>query len=923
MIRSTLIRLFFLTSILNGLSGVIQADDELASAVESIFVKHCFDCHSGSAPESEFRLDGNRTSILAGGESEIPAIVPGDPGESSLLDWISAADQASRMPPEGEKLSDQDIETIRKWIEAGAKMKAPFAASTGDLWSLKPLSVTAPPMGNLDEKVASQELDHPIDRFLQAKRSALQLGPSPRASRHELLRRLSLVVTGLPPDPEAVSEFEKDRSPSAYTQRVDQMLSEPGYGERWAQHWLDIVRFGETHGFETNRERPNAWPYRDYVIESINDDKPYFQFVKEQLAGDQLGADIATGFLVAGPHDIVKSPDINLTLMQRQDELTEMVNVVGTAFLGLTVGCARCHNHKFDPIGQADFYSVQALFAGVQHADRTVSLSDSIVQKIGDLQNQIRKLETDVNEIFKKADRPPRRAAVNFQSNSESFERVTAKIVRFTIGKTTSGEPCIDEWEIYSGERNVALSSQGSIARASSNLPGYDIHQIRHINDGKPGNSFSWISNEPGGGWIEIEFPKAVSIDRMVWGRDRTGKVRDRLPIDYRIQYKESVSESSWRDLVSSADRAPFGSGKKNWQTDQLPDQQKKAADKLIALIAERERELSRFQQTQLVYAGTFSQPPVTHRLYRGEPLQKREAVAPNTLSILGDLKLELNAPENQRRLAFANWLAAQKHLIARVMVNRIWQHTFGIGLVPTPNDFGNSGQQPTHPELLDWLAAEFIQSDGSIKHVHRLILTSNAFRQSSRPNAIGMRKDAGSSLLWRFPPRRLAAEPLRDSILMISGALNRQMGGKGFDGFEVEMENVRHFFPKKNYGPGDWRRMIYMTKVRQEKDSVFGAFDCPDASQIIDRRSRSTTPLQSLNLLNSRFVLQQAAIMATAMESQSSSRIAQVRAIYQIAYSRTPTPIEVTETIQFVEEYGLAAFCRVILNSNEFLFIQ
>ena len=732
---------------------------------------------------------------------------------------------------------------------------------------------------------------------------------------------------GLPPTPEqldaAVAKLSSG-SRDAWEHLTNQVLDSPRYGERWAQHWLDIIRFGETHGFETNRERPNAWHFRDYVIRAFNDDLPYDRFIREQIAGDALGADIATGFLVAGPHDLVKGQDPNLALMQRQDELSDLINVTGTTFMGLTLGCARCHNHKFDPITQRDFYSIQAVFAGVNHADRKLPLSVAAQERIAELKRNIAVLRKQLSEFEPQAEGSSLRPAVNTQLNVEKFEAVSAKFVRFTIRATNSSQPCLDELEVWSGDRNVALAAQGTKATSSSNLPGYEIHKLAHINDGKTGNSNSWISNEAGAGWVQLEFSATVSIDRIQWGRDRSGRYKDRLATDYVIE--SSVDGEEWKAVASSKHRLPF---KGTLPEEPVYDFASAAPDRArqgTAWLQELQTltmESEQLAAATTVYAGTFSQPGPTHRLYRGEPLAKREEVKPDTLEVIGSLQLEKTSPEQQRRLRFAEWLTDPDNpLTARVIVNRIWQHQFGTGIVDTPNDFGKNGTAPSHPKLLDWLASELVRSGWSLKHIHRLILTSGTWQQSSVPQTAAVRVDAATRLLWRFPPRRLEAEAIRDSIVAVSGVLNAKMGGRGFSGFEVEMENVRHFFPKSAYGPDDFRRMVYMTKIRQERESVFGAFDCPDASQVISKRSRSTTPLQALNLLNSSFVVQQSELLSKRLKTQNNLLAEQVQLAYQLCFGRRAEADEVADAERFAKEFGLVSLCRGLLNSNEFLFI-
>ncbi|MEZ6047074.1 MAG: DUF1553 domain-containing protein [Planctomycetaceae bacterium] len=348
----------------------------------------------------------------------------------------------------------------------------------------------------------------------------------------------------------------------------------------------------------------------------------------------------------------------------------------------------------------------------------------------------------------------------------------------------------------------------------------------------------------------------------------------------------------------------------------------------LQALVTKREElktSLKGLEKNQPVgYLGTFKQPGATHRLYRGDPMAKREEVLPDTLEVLGTLGLEKDAREAERRLKFAEWIASPENpLTARVMVNRIWQFQFGTGIIDTPSDFGGNGTPPTHPELLDWLADQLRTNNWSLKHIHRLILNSATFQQSSHPDEKALEVDGGSRYSWRYPPRRLEAEVIRDQMLAVSGVLDLKQGGPGFSAFAVDFENVRHYHPKQKYGPEDWRRMIYMTKVRQEKDSVFGLFDCPDASQVMPKRSRSTTPLQALNLFNSKFVWQQAEIFSERIQTEfPDSTEEQIKRAFVLCYHRQPQPDELTVSSQFVESHGLRAFCRALYNSSEFLFI-
>ncbi len=907
-----------------------------------IFQAKCLDCHDENTQESKFRLD-RKSALLQGGDSGEPAIILGDSQQSHLMKLVRGEEPDHVMPPdEDERLSSTQIQLLKMWIDQGANWPGPNGIVTqekkkSDHWSFQPLKKIKPPVITGDD---AKWIANGIDAFIIRKLHQKQIPHNNMADRRTLIRRIYLDILGLPPTPEQVQRFLDDDSPDAYQKLVDKTLSSPHYGERWARHWLDLVRFAETHGFETNRERPNAWPYRDYVIQSFNDDKPYDQFIKEQIAGDSFGSTIGTGYLVAGPYDLVKSPDINLTLMQRHNELDDMINTTGTAFLGLTLGCARCHNHKFDPITQTDYYSLQAIFAGVKHGDRNLPVPESRQKELERTVKQIAKLQLELEKYRPSKEKPtklvessgknPLREPVQSIHNVERFVPTQAKFVRFTIRATNSSEPCLDELQIFTGNENVALAKTGAVATCSSSLPGYAIHQLKHINDGKFGNSHSWISHQNGAGWVQIELPKLSFIDRIEWGRDREGRYTDRLAVDYVIEV--SRDKKQWKTVASSKDRLPFALSKPKSKTksatysfEHLSGEQAKAAKRLLSELQKSQKKLKSLQNGPKVYAGQFVQPGPTHRLYRGEPLAKREQVSPDAPEIFTELNLKTDSPEAERRKRLAEWIASPDNpLTPRVIVNRIWQFHFGQGFVTTPSDFGSGGVPPTHPELLDWLAGELISHHWSLKHIHRLILNSATYQQSGKPSKQAMQIDAASQYWWRFPARRLAAEPIRDSILAVSGSLNLQAGGPGFSAFEVDAENVRHYHPKSSYSSEDFRRMIYMTKVRMEQDSVFGLFDCPDAASSVAKRSRSTTPLQAMNLFNSTFLLQQADLFAKRLKKEKPNVLTdQINLAYQLCYSRSPTQTEQEDAGKFITQYQLQAFCRAILNSNEFLFLQ
>ena len=885
-------------------STILAAPPDFDRSIAPILTA-CLDCHSGA--DAKGKLDMSRkASAFAGGKGGA-GIVAGKLDASAI--WAKVNDD--EMPPK-KPLSAADKATLKAWIDGGAKWGTdpidPLAFSTTtragrDWWSLQPVQR---PTGTND-----------IDGFIAAKLASNGLKPSPPADRRTLIRRLKFDLLGLPPTPEEVAAFVADNAPNAYAKLVDQYLASPQYGERWARHWLDTVRFAESHGFEMNNMRPNAWPYRDWVIKAFNDDKPYDRFVFEQLAGDTTGAHAGTGFLVAGPWDNVKSPDPELTANQRADELHDIVSTVGSTFLGLTVGCARCHNHKFDPIAQLDYYRIKAIFGGVQHGERELRTGDPAtrIKQLDVLRGNIAALEAQVAALQPLADptaSKPTRAAVNSRMNIERFQPVKAKFVRFTIAATNSNEPCIDEMEIFTtGDqpKNLALAGAGAKSKSDGDYPNSpDIHRLAFLHDGKYGNGRSWISNKIGSGIVTIELAEVARIDRIVWGRDREDKYKDRTPTKYAIDV--SVDGNTWHPVASSADRAAFGS-----QPEGTTEQKQLAALKA---------ELASLHRSDRAYLGTFTAPEATHRFHRGDPMEKREVVPPGSLAgVSAKLILAADATDGARRVALADWIASPANpLTARVMVNRLWQHHFGTGLVATSSDFGYNGGRPSHPELLDFLAGEFVANKWSVKSMHRLILLSGTFRQASAPVTEGLAKDAGTRWLWRYPPRRLEAEAIRDSVLSASGKLDLRAGGPGFDLFEPNSNYVKVFTPKKAFGPAEFRRMIYQQKPRMQLDDTFGAFDCPDGGQIAPKRNASTTPLQALNLLNSAFAVQLAGHFAERIEKDvGKSAEAQVQRAFQLTFQRDPTAKESAGAVKLVNEHGLAALGRALLNANEFLY--
>ncbi len=902
-------------------TGTAGADDRDARA-RAILEARCLACHDAEKHKGGLDLS-RRESALTGGEGG-PAIEPGDPGASLLVERI----EAGEMPPEV-PLEPAEIAALRDWVAGGAPyasdrplVAAPRRAGP-DWWSLQPIGRPEPP-----KVVRGDWVRNPIDAFILAGLEAKGLAPAPEADRRTLIRRLSFDLIGLPPSPEEIDAFLSDENPDAYERLVDRLLASPHYGERWGRHWLDVVRFAESHGYETNVLRENAWPYRDYVIRAFNDDVPLARFAAEQLAGDALPdadflARTATGFLVGGAHDVVTNQTEEGALRQRADDLDDMIAATSVAFLGLSAQCARCHDHKFDPIAQRDYTAIAATFAGVRHAERAVDVPDAPErrQRAESATIEVAALERRIDDLETPADPStdaPLRTAVVATRNVERFAPIVARFVRFTAMATGEGyEPCLDELEVYGPAdpaRNLAAAGVGGVSSASTTYAGSDLHKLEHLNDGRHGNGRSWISAEPGRGWAAVELPAPAAIDRVVWGRDREAKFADRLAIAYRIEV--AAEPGDWQIVAGSNDRAPAG-------TPPAEPTPERAA--LAAQIAALRAAIAANGPTQMVYAGTFEPPGPTRRLERGDVLRPAEEVGPGAIAAVGPpLAIDPTAPESGRRLALARWIGDPANpLPPRVAANRAWQHHFGRGIVATPGDLGFQGARPTHPELLDWLGRAFLDAGGRLKPLHRLIVTSAAYRQSSRPDPAGLAADRDAAHLWRMPPRRLEAEAIRDAMLAVAGTLDRRAGGPGYTLWQKNTNYVVVFNLLDDPGPESRRRMVYQFRPRGQPDPTFAAFDCPDGALVAPRRNRSTTPQQALDLMHGRFVVARSAELADRLRREAGpDPAAQADRAFLLAFGRPPTPPERDGAIGLIRDHGAEALARALYNASEFIYV-
>jgi mono/diheme cytochrome c family protein len=919
--------------------------------IRPILIQRCFSCHG---PDSKTFKGGLRLDVPSGwkkgGESGEPAIIPGKPNESLLLKAVKH--DGLEMPPDSPKIPAQEIADLAKWIAMGAPdprgETADLKRADASWWSLQPLSNSIPP------RVTGPALS-PVDAFVNAELAAKNLSMNPAADKRALLRRLTFDLMGLPPTMDEVEAFLADDDPTSYAKVVDRLLASPRYGERWGRHWLDVVRFGESNGYERNVPWHDAWPFRDYVIRSFNDDKPFDRFVIEHLAGDVIAPSqpevaIGSAFLTLGPYDDVGNQDAVAAANIRAIHVDEITSTAGAAFLGLTFNCARCHHHKFDPIPTEDYYRLKAAFDGVYHGSAELATADQrkrraeTVAPLEANRNVLVQERTKLDaEFAARADRlPTPRPAPSARLTEEKFKPLKAKIVRLNILATTHNPADgagarIDEFEVWTAgtsPRNVALAGNGGKASGVTGHVAKDFpeaYAIHLVNDGK--YSARWFVGSPA--VLTIEFAKEETIDRVVFSHDRTSK--QDAPIQglgsFVGEYTVETSNDgrAWTKVADSFDRKPpHPDIKRERVLRTLPNEERERRQRLQTQIAELDAKLAAVPPLPTAWIGTRKQPTETPVVFKGgDPMRKGAGVKPESPSVLGvalpKFSLPENASESERRLALAKWIASNENpLTSRVIANRVWQHHFGTGIVDTPNDFGFLGGKPSHPALLDWLSRRLHQHGWSLKSLHRDVLHSHAYQQSAAFRQDGANADAGARLLWRFPPRRLDAEQLRDSMLEAAGVLKNKMYGPGFQLYEHRSDNVSTYVPLSVQGPETYRRTVYHQNVRASLLDVLTDFDQPDNAYSTPRRSLTTTPLQSLALFNHRFAIDMSKAMERRIDGESGSKPhSRVAHAYRIALQRSATAEEFRAAKPLVGRHGLAALCRALLNSNEFLYLE
>jgi mono/diheme cytochrome c family protein len=962
---------------------------DFARDIQPILSGKCVRCHGPDKAEAGLRLD-DRAIAVSELESGSHAILPSDPDQSELLRRVSAQDEP--MPPEGERLTDAQVSLLRQWIAAGAQWPLH--------WAYRPLQKSEPPQLKSVELEARART--PIDRFIWRSLSAHGMHPSSPADKRILLRRVYFDLSGLPPTPEEVDAFLADQAPDAYEHVVDRLLSSPHFGERWARHWMDIVHYADSHGFEHDMPR-EAWPYRDYLIRSFNTDKPYARFIEEQIAGDVLYPESpealeATGFLATGPWDLSaqeagNGASIDKVIAQYLDR-DDVVTTVMSTFVSTTAQCARCHNHKFDPISQTEYYNLQAVFAQIDKAQRTYDPDPAIGKRREELTAAQEKLKARIaskDPSLWNADLEPKieewKAKILAWHTLEPVEFSASQgsmLVKQPDGSllSTGSRP---EKDVYTltFDLPAVLGSMTALRidvltddALPHHGPGRQENGNLHLNEvivkvtprDNPAAARQIALQNAQSDFNQQGYPAALAIDGNLdskWGvYPEVGKahfaafeLKEILPTDANSKVTIELHQlhgqghligrvkiaatnvpqpfSALRETVSEAISQVLAKAPAT-RTD--AERIELAAYYLQRLL---EHEMAALPKPRSLYCGTknFVQtgsfgpakvPREVHLLERGDINKPGPLALPGSLSCVPDLSgsfnLDASSREEDRRAALAHWLSDKRNVLTwRSIANRVWQYHFGRAIVETPSDFGRMGAAPAHPELLDWMAVSLQEQGGSLKWLHRQIVLSEVYRQSSQMNADFARLDSDNQFLWRMNSRRLDAETIRDSVLQISGMLDPTMYGPPVRQFANG--NVFNLRPEADYvnfdadNPANRRRSVYRFVYRTIPDPFMEAMDCPDASQLAPRRNSSITALQALAVLNDKFMVRQSEHMAEHLAGVELPQ--KIVKAYRLIYSRDPTEQELQLVTAYAQKHGMGNTCRMLFNANEFLFVD
>lgn len=983
--------------------------------IQPVFAAKCVRCHGEEKQEAGLRLD-KKSDALRGGDSGKPFLAKD--GKASLVIERITAKPGERMPPEGEPLSASQIELFRRWIAAGANWPDGVDKlgynSRYDWWSFQPLQRPLLPSGatggspaTATDSTVKTRPDKPpvtpntgwartpLDRFLLQKLDEHQLKPSPEAERRILYRRLSFDLVGLPPDPHEVDEFVADPDPLAYEKLADRFLASPQYGERWARHWLDVVHYGDTHGYDKDKPRPNAWPYRDYVVRALNADKPYARFVEEQLAGDVLWPETedgvtATGFIAAGPWDFIghaELPESKLDgkiarLLDRDDMVTNALNT----FCSLTVQCARCHNHKFDPVTQTDYYRLQAVFSALDRADRRYDSDPELGRRRRHLMARQRTAQQRKQEIEQEIAQQAGAELAELDKRIAAAKQAakSKQPAEFGYHSQTSAKQDVEKWVQLDFGQPVEIASLEYIGchddynniGAGFGFPLRFKMELSNDAEFRDGNQLVLDATQAdvrNPGVAPQRLPVSAQPTRFL--RITATKLAPRMD-DYILALAElkafdaagkNLSTGATVTALDSVESPPrwkklnlidglyYGAGQENVddllrEREQLllrrvsPDT-RRSLTTVDAELQSLSQSLSELPPAQLVYAGmvhsgsgSFSgtganggKPRPIHVLQRGDLRTPGDEVGPGFVPLSADQPGQFDLPpehtEGDGRVALAKWITQPDHpLTWRSIVNRVWQYHFGRGLVDSPNDFGHMGRLPSHPELLDWIAVEFRDHGGSLKHLHRLIVTSSVYRQSSASDPESAVKDAQNEWLWRMNRRRLEAEAVRDSVLLLAGKLDDRMTGPAFQDFVVVKPEHSPHYEYRLHDPEDprsHRRSVYRFLVRSQPQPFMTTLDCADPSMQVEKRNETLTALQALALLNNKLMLTMSKHMAEQVRSRHSDLNDQIRALFHATFCRLPTADELSDLTNYAQTHGLENVCRVLFNLNEFVFID
>ncbi|MEQ2006643.1 MAG: PSD1 and planctomycete cytochrome C domain-containing protein [Limisphaerales bacterium] len=979
--------------------------------IRPVLVSTCYECHSAEA-KAKGKLKGGlfldtRAALLTGGD-EGPALVAGKPDESLLIKALRWSREDLHMPPK-KKLPPEVIADFERWIAMGApdprtgevaKARREISIPQGrDYWAFRPLKpVTVPAVKN------TAWAKTPVDRFILAKLEKAKITPSKTVGREQLLRRATFDLTGLPPTPEEIVAWDADSSTTALSSVVNKLLAKATYGERWGRHWLDVVRYAESNGYEFDAFRPGAFHYRDWVIRALNDGMPYDRFIRWQLAGDRLQPDSvegasAAGFLVAGPYP----GQITAKTIERirYDQLDDMVSTIGSGFLGLTLGCVRCHEHKYDPIPQTDYYGIAAALARTVHGELKIDRQHEETQRklaahklAGEpLLAALKQFEAAQfparfskfleTEPAKQTNAAPWQMCdvTSAEALAASLEVGTNGVVRYLGNKAKDDTYTVKATTYQRGLRalrldalaDAALPAKGPGLSDNGNFVLSDFKVTARPLDAKSKEKPVTLKLKAvAASFEQVRFPLAAVTDNRAnsgwaiapqFGKDHAAVFsiegepvgfEGGTELEFQIKFTGFFGIGRMR-LGFSNDKAPgtLAQAKEEQNLRELHtvlattggalNETNRAA--LFRWYAKFDTEAQRLKAVVREHAGKTPKPDLVpvystkaggqdvHLLRRGEVDSKISKADPNYLQVLNTAaagaKRWLPKPEADPRIALGDWLTDAQHgagsLLARVMVNRVWQHHFGRGLVATPNDFGVQGKPPTHPELLDWLAGEFVRGGWQLKPLHQLIMASAVYQQGAELKPANLKADPENKLWWHRPARRLEAEAIRDALLTVGGRMEDKLYGPSETNYESP------------------RRSVYLRVKRSELIPFLTLFDAPEPAASVGERGATTLPTQALAMMNSTFVRDIADRLTKRVLQPGTEPAAAIAQASRIALGRAPTPAEQARLVKFYEQQlemlgppsadakataaqttrALTETCLVLLCMNEFIYVD